>query len=317
MKWIGLTLVILVAGGFALWWLRRRRRTRLISFVALLREPVTFDPAVLARLAGKAWDADLGDGTSEGPDGFVACAGIVNTIVFRGRMLLINSFPRTYCEDVDGTSESIGDLRIRSLFREHKAWFSCDALGVDRRTPEKEVRGRYRRLAKLFAELLDENCLLIFLPDSDQAFAINEDTMEALRSKDPVGRLQDTLTVPIIQVADDDPLMKKAVATARRDWPKFVAAFEAKAGENFSVKAPVTAGGNTEFIWIEVTTIEGDRIYGKLGNEPGNLGSLELGSKVSVPVADLNDWGYLDGGKMVGGFTVEAIGKAARRGRKG
>src|SRR5262245_61624430 len=48
-------------GGFLFWWIRRRRRHRLISFVALLRETVEFDPAVLARVAGKAWDADLGD----------------------------------------------------------------------------------------------------------------------------------------------------------------------------------------------------------------------------------------------------------------
>lgn len=316
--WISLgVLAALIVGGAVIWWLRRRRQSRLIAFVALLREPRTFDSRVLAKTAGKAWKADLGDGTSEGPDGFVVCADVVNTIMHDGRMFLINSFPAPYTEDVEQTANSIPDLRIRSLFQEHQAWFSCDALGVDGSTSEAEVRDWYRRLGKLFAELLDENCLLILLPDTGLAFPINEDTEMALRSKDPVQALQDTLTLPIIEVADDDPLMKEAVAKARTDWQKFVMAYEAGRGENFSVKAPVSHSGNTEFIWISVTSLEGERIYGTLGNDPCNLGPLKFGSKVSVAVADLNDWCYVDPkGELMGGFTIEAVKQAARRDRK-
>jgi uncharacterized protein YegJ (DUF2314 family) len=110
--------------------------------------------------------------------------------------------------------------------------------------------------------------------------------------------------------------MVQAVAQARSEWPRFVAAFEARAGRNFAVKAPITHADNTEFIWIEVTALEGDRVYGELGNDPGNLGSLKFGSKVSVPLADLNDWCYMDEeGKLTGGFTVEAVQKAQRRKR--
>lgn len=91
-------------------------------------------------------------------------------------------------------------------------------------------------------------------------------------------------------------------------------AFEAKSGENFTVKAPVSAGGNTEFIWISVTCIEGDKVYGELGNEPANLGSLRMGSKVSVQVADVMDWVFVDPKHgMKGGFSIEAVQKASRR----
>jgi uncharacterized protein YegJ (DUF2314 family) len=318
MIWVAIAVVLALAGAFVYWWIRRRNRYRLISFVALVRDPVTFDPAVLAKVAGKVWKADLGDGTSEGADGFVVGADIMNTIMHDGRMFLINSFPTPYAEDIEKAAEGIGDMRIRSLFRQHQAWFSCDAMGVDGRTSEEEVLDWYQRLGKLFAELLDENCLLIFLPDSALAYPINEDTEMALRSKDPVKALQETLTLPIVEVAADDPLMKEAVEKVRQGWPKFVAAYEARAGENFSVKAPVTHAGNTEFIWISVTSVEGDRVYGELGNDPGNLGSLKLGSKVSVQVADLNDWCYIDPqGNLAGGFTIEAVQRAARRHRKG
>jgi uncharacterized protein YegJ (DUF2314 family) len=268
-------------------------------------------------VVGKVWNADLGDGTSEGSDGFVAGAEISNMIMCEGRMFLINTFPRPYVEDTEQVAEGIADKRIRGLFREHRAWFSCDALGVDGRTSAEEVGEWYRRLGKLFAQLLDDNCVLVMVPDTARAYPINEDTETALRSDDPLQALQETLTVPFIEVADDDPLMQEAVAKARREWPAFVAAYEARAGENFSIKAPVTHGDNTEFIWISVTSIEGERVYGTLANDPVDLGPLKLGSKVSVPIADLNDWGYIDrAGNMAGAFTVEAVQQAARQRRK-
>ena len=39
----------------------------MISLVGLVREPVNLDPAVVAHLAGKAWQADLGNGTFLNP----------------------------------------------------------------------------------------------------------------------------------------------------------------------------------------------------------------------------------------------------------
>ena len=314
MLWSALLIVATIAAGIAFWWWRRRRRHRLIAFVALLRKSSTFDPAVLAKVAGKVWEADLGDGSAEGADGFVVGMGISNTIIHKGRMFLINNFPTPYTEDVEKAAQDIADMRIRSLFCEHRAWFSCDAMGVDTRTPEHEVRHLYQQLGLLFAELLDTNCLLIFLPDSELAYPINEDTEKALRSDDPLAKLQETLLLPIIQVAQDDPRMKQAVAKARESWSQFIKAFEANLGSNFSVKAPVTHGGNTEFIWISVTSVEGERIYGELGNDPANLGSLKLGSKVCVPLADLNDWCYVDPKEnLLGGFTIEAVQHAAKR----
>ncbi len=313
MIWIPIGALVLLAAGTAFWWIRRRR-TRLISFVALLREPVSFDPAVLAAVAGKAWGADLGDGGSPGKDGFVCGTGRFTTVMHDGRAVLINSVPEPYTPDVETAAATIADLRIRGLLLEHRAWFSCDALGVDGTTPAAEIREWRRRLAILFAELIDENCLLIYLPDPSRAYPINDDTERALRSADPVQALQETCALPLLAIAEDDPLLKQAVSEARGLWPNFVTAFEARAGEHFSAKAPITRAGNTEFIWLSVTSIEGGLIYGELDNEPANLGSLKLGSKVSVPAADLTDWCYVDPkGMFIGGFTIEAVKKAQRR----
>jgi uncharacterized protein YegJ (DUF2314 family) len=314
--WAG-AIGVLGIGGWLYWRWRSRRRIRLIALVALLREPATFDPTVLAKTAGRAWNADLGDGTGEGKDGFVAGVGALNTIVHKGRMFLINCIALPYVDDPAAVSESIADQRIRQLFREHQAWFSCDAMGVDGTTPAEEIADRYRPLAKLFAELLDENCLLIYVPDTQRAYAINEETEQALLSADPLAALQDTLTVPVIEVAADDPLMQEAVAKARERLPEFIAAFEGSAGQDFSLKAPVSHSGNTEFIWLAVTAVEGEQAYGTLANDPADLGPLKLGSKVKVPLAELNDWCFVDPqGNLQGGFTIAAVQEAARRRQK-
>jgi uncharacterized protein YegJ (DUF2314 family) len=319
MAWIVIGVLLALvggAGGLIYWRTCWRRRPRMISFVGLTKEPRAFDPAVLARLAGKAWNAELGDGSVEGPDGFVAGAGVTSGIMHDGRMFVVNSFPVPYVEDADKVAKSIRDLRIRSLFAEHRAWFSCDVIGINRDAPEEEVLDAYRRLGRLFVELLDENCLLLYLPDSELAYPVNEETEASLRSPDPLAALRQTSATPVVEIADDDPRMKKAVETARRTWPQFVAAYDARAGEHFTVKAPVTAGERTEFIWIDVTCIEGDRIYGTLGNDPFNLGPLKLGSKVSVEACQLNDWMYLNTQEeMVGGFTVKVVQDASSPGR--
>jgi uncharacterized protein YegJ (DUF2314 family) len=314
--WAG-AIGLLGVGGWLYWCWRRRRRIRLIALVALLREPATFDPTVLAKTAGKAWNADLGDGHDRGKDGFVAGIGAMNTIMYDDRMFLINCIPRPYMDDPAAAAEAIIDQRLRQPFHEHKAWFSCDAMGVDDTATDEEIADWYRRLAKLFVEFLDDNCLLIYVPDTQRAYAINDETEQALLSADPLAAFQDTLTVPVIEVSADDPLMQEAVAKARDRLPEFIAAFERSAGQDFSIKSPVSHSGNTEFIWLTVTALEGEQAYGTLANDPADLGPLKLGSKVKVPLADLNDWFFVDPqGNLQGGFTIAAVHEAARRRQK-
>lgn len=301
-------------GALWWWWKRRKHKSRMISLVVLLREPATLDPTVLARTASRAWNADLGDGSTEGEDGFVVGIGPVNTIVHRNRPYMVNCMPAPYVENPEDASGSIVDLRVRQLFLEHRAWLSCDAMGVDHATTAQEISDCYRQLAKLIAEFLDENSLLIYVPDTNRAYSINQETERALLAEDPLEALLETMDLPVVSVSDDDPLMQEAVAKAREQWLQFVGAFETSAGENFSVKAPVSYKDTTEFIWLTVTALEGSKIYGTLANDPADLGPLKFGSKVSVALSDLNDWCYIDPqGNPQGGFTIIAVQEAARR----
>ncbi len=79
------------------------------------------------------------------------------------------------------------------------------------------------------------------------------------------------------------------------------------------MKSPITQGENTEFIWIEVTAIENDTIYGTLANDPMDLGPLRLGSRVRTSRSELNDWMYFDAeDQMQGGFTVKVVDAISR-----
>jgi uncharacterized protein YegJ (DUF2314 family) len=290
---------------------------RLISFVALLKEPVHLDARIVATAASKAWDADLSGGEDEEPseDGFVVGVDITMMVQFRDRMLIVNSFPKPYTEDPEQHAEHIGDLRLRALFAQHTAWMSCDALGVDATTPDEDIREFYRLCGRLMARLVDDNTLAVVIPEGEhniRMYPNSEELEDLLNSADPYAAVTGQAYVPVVPVSGDDPRMLKAVAEAKSRWPEFVAAFESKKGHNFAVKNPVTRGENTEFIWIEVTAIENDVIYGKLANDPVDLGDLKCGSRVKVAASELNDWGYMDDGdNFVGGFTVKVIQQVA------
>lgn len=312
---IGVLALVAIA-AFVFWRLKRslsdqEEEHQMLSFVALLKKPQRLEPIYIATAAKKAWNATLSyaEDDDEGPDGFVVGQEGLPTLMvrFRDRMVMINNFPSPYMEDPETAAEDIPDMRLRSLVSQHTAWISCDALGVESFHDLDEVREWYKVLGRMLAELVDDNCLAILLPQTQQVFPNMDETLELLKAEDPLEALGFEAPAAVLQISDDDPRMIKAVEEARRTWPNFVAAFEQKAGEEFGVKAPISRDGNTEFIWISVTAIENDVIYGELANDPVALGNLKLGSRVKTTVSDLNDWVYLSKDGPQGMFTSKVI----------
>lgn len=307
-------IIILALLGWILYRRRQATQHRLVAIVGLQKTEKYLDADMIAAAAKRAWNADLGSGDAEGTDGFVVGAAPSTIIRYQDRMLLINSFTTPYVKDPEEVSKSIVDLRLQKVMAEHTAWFSCDAMGVDHKTSPEEIKQWYALLGKLFVELLDDDCLGIYLPDEQRLYAINDRTFAALRSDDVFASLQEELDLPIISIPPDDPAMKAAVATAHQNWPQFLTAYESRLGKDFTVKAPITSQGSTEFIWLEVTAIENDVIYGKLANDPGFLPGLFLGSQVKTSVSALNDWMYIDqDGEVHGGYTIEVVKKAMQK----
>lgn len=96
--------------------------------------------------------------------------------------------------------------------------------------------------------------------------------------------------------------------TVRRTLPDFWKHREAPAaGESdFMLKVAFAEGGKVEHMWVEPTHREGDRITGKLNQEPGQLRGMRDGQQVSFSTAEISDWLYRRDGKMVGNFGLRA-----------
>ncbi len=273
---------------------------------------MSLEAAYVAAAAAKAWDADLGEGENEGADGFAVGSAPLVMVQCRGRVFTVNCFDRPYVDDPRQAAERISDLRLRTLFVRHTAWISCDAFAVDE-SSEEDVRDAYRSCGRLLARLMPENALAVFVPDTNALYPNDGEIDSLLSAEDPFAAIHGKPHFPVIEVSANDPRMQAAVAEARLGWPNFVAAFESKSGDMFAVKSPITRGDNTEFIWIDVTAIENDVVYGTLGNDPVDLPGLRSGSRLRVEASGIEDWCFLKpGGEMVGGFSVKVLKDIAR-----
>lgn len=290
-----------------------------LSLALLFRESPFLDAAVLARLASQAWGIRVGvhEGEREGEsDADVIGDDNPFFIHHPDFIFIVHHFDTPYFDDSAAVAEEMKDLRIRNAVAVHQAWTAVDAIKPD--PSEADQVAAYRFVGRLLAELADGNVLAVVDPAAQQVFAYDPETERKLRSDDPRAELRKAYFVPVIQISDKDPAMIAAVEEARRRWPEFVAAFEQRLLDvkaPFTIKAPIGPEGSEEFMWIDVTGIEADTIYGNLGNEPATIPHLKLGDRVRVPVAKLNDWLCLINGEPCGGFTIKVIAEHARRAR--
>lgn len=286
----------------------------MISIVLFLRKERALDEPILARIVEEAWGGDYTSGDEAAQDGFVVGSSPFFLVKSKPGMFAVHNFPSPYFDDVDAVADEIGELRLRHAILEHSAWIAVDLLSPDDDSLPRE--SFYPAIIRLIYELADEDVLLVYRPETGQANLWSDDVLEALlmpSGEDRFNRVQ--TNVPVIRVEADDAAMAAAVAEARRRWPDFLEALKSRGpGDSFSIKAPVTVGDNTEYIWIEVDGFASDVVFGKLGNEPVALDGLRLGSAVEIPLEDLNDWCYSkEGGEPVGLFTLAAINEAERR----
>ncbi|HEY6094852.1 MAG TPA: DUF2314 domain-containing protein [Gallionellaceae bacterium] len=116
----------------------------------------------------------------------------------------------------------------------------------------------------------------------------------------------------IVQVKHDDQLLA-ASNKAKSHLPELKRIFNAglAPGEYIEVKAPfaVPTGGN-EWMWVEITAWDGDKIKGLLKNEPFQIPSLHGGQIVEVSQQDIFDYirRYPDG-KEEGNETGDILQK--------
>lgn len=316
-KW--LVLVGIVAVILCAWfWLTTKKRANdgaPQGIVILLRSPRSLGVEELAQLLTQASGAEvkaipLKEGAEKRhPDDTL----VGNMVVGRSPHFLatvgntafaIHNLPSPYMNDPARVSETFEDLRLQKAIRDHKAWLSIDIVH------SKVDAEAYRIVARTLARLVDADCLALYHPPMNRFVPCHEaETVTALNGDDPIGAVFGEPTqVPVVPI-DDDPRLRAAEAEARKRFPEFEKAFREQSGEEFAVKTLVTAGGNSEHIWVEVDRIEEGMIKGRLGNDPVDLAGLKLGSPVEFKRETVEDWTYVRNKASVGLFTVPVIQK--------
>uniref|UniRef100_C6DZF3 DUF2314 domain-containing protein n=1 Tax=Geobacter sp. (strain M21) TaxID=443144 RepID=C6DZF3_GEOSM len=115
----------------------------------------------------------------------------------------------------------------------------------------------------------------------------------------------ETETFKDVQVQDD--AMSAAIAKAKASSSKFLRAFHAQqpGTKDFYVKKPYPTPAKThEHMWVEVAAEKNGVISGVIANVAEETREVKLGDAVTVNVGEISDWRYLNGNKLVGGYTI-------------
>jgi uncharacterized protein YegJ (DUF2314 family) len=270
-----------------------------ISLVLLLSAPRYLDSTSLSKLVHRAWLRLKITVAGKSP---------TFTIEAGGRAFIVCNIDSPYFDEPQKAAAEMRELRLRKVVAQHTAWLSVEFVKSEKPDPPAKI---YQLIGQLIAELCDHDCLAVLCPATGGIAIYDDEVRHGLCEKDPMELLGNFTHSPVLTISNDDPRMQKAVAEARKRWPEFVDAFENRStDQHFSVRAPFGDGRHTEFMWVGVTAIENDIIYGELGNEPVHLRGMNVGETVKVRLADLNDWQFVEGERMRGGFTIEAIRQA-------
>jgi uncharacterized protein YegJ (DUF2314 family) len=279
-----------------------------VSLVLLLRRPLDIDATALARAVAGAFGIEVRAGESDAAPCVVGASPHF-LVQLPDRLLAIHNAALPYFDNPAAIAANLPELRLREAVASHRAWVSIESLHADPAAGDP-----YLAVARLAAALIDSNCLALCVPARRCVYVSDDGLPGKLRGPDPLSALQSGGPAPVVGISPNDPRLLAAVREARRRWPEFVAAFEQRqSGQIFSVKVPVREGKQTEYMWVSVSALEHEMIYGRLDNEPVAMKRLHAGDRLRVPVRDLNDWLYTRGDTLAGGFTIEVLANTPKR----
>ncbi|HEV8246645.1 MAG TPA: DUF2314 domain-containing protein [Polyangiaceae bacterium] len=115
----------------------------------------------------------------------------------------------------------------------------------------------------------------------------------------------------VITVSSEDAAVNAAIEKARSTLSSFQKALESTPAdaEGFAVKVGFrhSVGDGQEHIWLLEPSFSDGMVAGVVNNEPVNVTTLKLGQHVSVPVGEISDWMFVQGGVLHGGYTIRAL----------
>ncbi len=284
---------------------------RLISLVVLLHEPSDLNEHTLGTLVNKALGVKHGHDEKDG--NFVVAKPPYFLIKLKSGSYVVNLIPERYIPEHDKLIDGIKQPELRKALAGHHAWASIDWASAEE---PKDIRRSYQDMGKIIAALAGHRALAIYNPEIDDFALYNEAAGKALSSDDPLQAFassSDDDDGGIVSIRNDDPRLLAAEAEAKKGWHDFVNAFREKAGSEFAVKGRIAEGDNAEFLWLIVDSIDDMKVHGQLDNQPSTVMNLKMGQDLHIPVADVDDWIYLNKEKKpVGGFTIKVFDQLAQ-----
>jgi hypothetical protein len=137
---------------------QRASKNEPLSMVLLLRRPHVFSGDELRLAAERAWRVSF-TSNKDSSKHFVSPSGSVTFLKAGPHLLNLFFYSKPYVENPQDNITWLKKENQRRAWAEHSA-----CVGVDYLNPETDAELGYCVLAKLVAELLDENCTSIYVP---------------------------------------------------------------------------------------------------------------------------------------------------------
>ena len=123
-----------------------------------------------------------------------------------------------------------------------------------------------------------------------------------MRSGDAAAPMRENVTL----ARAGDPELAAAKARARSTIGEFLRVAAAPPGDarGFAFKYAVKDGPLVEHFWLSYRGREGDRLIGAIDARPEMVSGVVKGQVLRVALADVEDWTYLQGGKVRGNASA-------------
>ena len=117
----------------------------------------------------------------------------------------------------------------------------------------------------------------------------------------------------VIVVPGEDREMNQAIETARKTLDDFLVLADKPAPDitGLKLKVMVKDRNGTEHFWVTPFRRSGEEFEGILANEPRLVKSVRHGQQINFRRSDITDWGYVQGGKQFGSYTICVLLKRA------
>ncbi|MBS0197795.1 MAG: DUF2314 domain-containing protein [Planctomycetes bacterium] len=267
-----------------------------LAVTLLLDRPAELDIETARRALAKVMGEEAAKGLEMGPKTELIHCYMAE---LKDRMVMFNVARVTYVPPagIEQHAAEIADPAARAAFRAHKGFVSVDFVGGTDLNPEEA----YAMLGKIACELIDDTCIAVLPVALDTYLTPSDELKAAMRTGETLKFFLDRI---VEMVRPDDGAMNEAIKTARTRWPEFVEVWRTSQGNGgFLVKAKFERAGKAEHMWVQLESIKGETLRGKLLNRPVVARELREGQIVEFAQTDVSDWLYAVKGKAEGAFT--------------